>query len=172
MLTKRENLELIRLLHKMEWPVAPDLFDAICNNLPVNPIDLAVVREGDEGPEVFLIYRDDTFFKGWHFPGSVILPGRTIDSVLKDIMEREVGVRVKGLTFDLVGFHQFMKGKGVGRCSRGQELDVFYAVSLGRNCKVKIDENRKFFPLHKLPKDILSHHKILAVSIKTYMERE
>lgn len=169
MLAKQENLELVRLLNKIEWPVCPDLFDAICNNLPVNPVDLAVIRKGEEGPEVFLIYRDDHFFKGWHFPGSVILPGRAIKSVLKDVIEREVGVRTRGLSFDLVGIHQFMKGKSAGKCARGQELDVFYAIFLTKDVNVGTGEHRKFFPLNKLPKNILSHHKVLAASIKEYV---
>lgn len=170
MLTNKENLELIYLLNKIEWPVTPDLFDAICNNLSVNPIDLAVLREGDEGSEVFLIYREDNFFKGWHFPGSVILPGHTIKSVLKDIVGREMGISAEGFAFDLVGVHQFMKGNNIGECPRGQEVDLFHVLFLDRGTKIEIDENRKFFPISKFPDDILSHHKVLFSSIKKYLK--
>lgn len=170
MLTNKENLELIYLLNKIEWPVTPDLFDAICNNLSVNPIDLAVLREGDEGPEIFLIYREDNFFKGWHFPGSVILPGRTVSFALKDIVEREIGTSTEGLTFEFVGFHQFMKGGSFGECPRGQEVDLFHVLFLDRETKIETDESRKFFPISKFPDDILSHHKVLFSSIKKYLE--
>src|SRR3989344_322546 len=151
MITNEENLELVRLLKKVEWPVPLDLFDAICNNLSVNPIDLAVIRKGDEGYEVFMNYREDIFFKGWHFPGSIILPGRTIMSVLEDVIEREVGTSAEGLKFEFVGFHQFMKGSGFGECPRGQEVDLFHVVFLDQEIKIETDDTRRFFPINKFP---------------------
>ena len=169
MLINEENFELIRLLNKIEWPVTPDVFDAVCNNLSINPVDLALLRKGEKEHEVFLIYREDKFFKGWHFPGSVILPGRTVNSVLKDVVEREIGISAQGLMFELVGFHQFMKGKNTGECPRGQEISLFHALFLDSKTKIETDKNRKFFPINKLPHNILPHHKILALDLKEYL---
>ena len=94
MLTAQENFQLVKLLDKLEWPVTPEVFDALCVNFVTSPIELAVIRRGEKEQEVLMIYREDKFFNGWHIPGSVILPGRTIELVLSALVRREVGIEI------------------------------------------------------------------------------
>ncbi|MDO8604210.1 MAG: hypothetical protein Q7K40_02300 [bacterium] len=169
MLTNQENFELIRLLNKIEWPVRSDLFDAFCGNMLTSPVDLALLKKSAAGFEIFLIYRKDKFFDGWHVPGSVMLPGRTVLTVLKDVMEREINIHEKNFDFKFIGFHQFMKGHEFGQCSRGQETELLYVLFLEESTKIRTDNERKFFSIEKLPDDILSHHQILISSIKNYL---
>lgn len=171
MLTNQENLELVRLLNKIEWPVSADLFDAICGNMSINPVDLAILKKSTDGFKIFLIYRKDNFFDGWHIPGSVILPGRTIAMVLKDIIEREINIPEKGFDFKFITFHQFMKGSNLGQCPRGQETELLYALFLEEDVRIETDEFRKFFPIEKPPENALSHHKTLLLSIRNYLSK-
>ena len=48
MLTAQENFQLVKLLDKLEWPVTPEVFDALCVNFVTSPIELAVIRRGEK----------------------------------------------------------------------------------------------------------------------------
>lgn len=172
MLTDGENRQLVELLGKLSWPVDPGVFDALCENLSVTPVELAVVRKGPRGPEVFMVYRKDKFFTGWHITGSIVRPGRTVDDVLRDIVSREVGVSLAEPLFEFIRFRQFMKGEGPNQSRRGQEVSLIHSLFLPEGTEVHLDAGRKFFPLHDVPGDTLEHHKVVLADIREYLARD
>lgn len=171
MLNEEETDQLVTLLGKLTWPVDSRVFDALCENFSVTPVELVVLRESREGPEVFMIYRKDRFFTGWHSTGSIILPGRTVDFVLRDIITREVGISLAAPHFEFVRFRQFMKGNGPNQSARGQEVSLIHVLRLPKEVEVSLNAERKFFPLSKLPEDLLQHHKMVLADVKKYLSR-
>lgn len=171
MLTEVENRQLIELLGRLTWPVPPDVFDAICENFSVTPIELAVVRDGKEGPEIFMIYRNDAYFKGWHITGSIIIPGRTVDFVLKDIITREVDISLAEPHFEFVRFRQAMKGNGPDQSRRSQEVSLIHVLRLPNGTGIPLDAERRFFPLDQLPEDIIAHHVNILADVRGYLSK-
>ena len=169
MLTEKENQQLVALLGKLAWPADRSVFNALCENFSVTPIELVVIREGVHGPEVFLSYRNDEYFTGWHITCSIILPGWTADRVIKDILSREVGISLAEPRAEFVRFRQFMKGGGYGQSRRGQEVSLIHVLRLPEGTEVSLDAGRKFFPLSELPEDILFHHKVVLADVKEYL---
>jgi len=63
-------------------------FPAICS-------DAAVLRRTDTGVEVFLTYRKDYFFDGYHLPGSILISGDTLEARLASVIRTEIGEQVE-----------------------------------------------------------------------------
>ena len=168
-MTNEENQQLAALLGKLTWPVAPEVFDALCENFIATPVELAIVRESSNWPEVFMIYRDDTYFHGWHITGSLILPGRTVGTVVHDIISRELGISLSEPDLTFIRFREFMKGAGPGQSSRGQELSLIHVLRLPEDADVPLDEHRKFFPLSDLPSTTLPHHVVVLEDVREYL---
>jgi hypothetical protein len=171
MLTGGENHQLAELLKKLSWPVDSKVFDALCENFSVTPVELAVMRKSLCGPEVFMVYRNDKFFRGWHITGSIVVPGRTTDDVLRDIVSREVGISFAEPHFSFVRFRQFMKGSGPNQSRRGQEVSLIHILFLPDDTDVSLDGERGFFPLNNLPRDTLQHHKVVLADVREYLAR-
>lgn len=150
-LTEKESKTLVSLMKKVEFPVSPEIFNAWCWSFITNPIELAVLRVRDGYQEVFMIYRDDAFYKGWHLPGSIYLPGDTAQQVIQRLVKREVMQEITPAEF--IGYAEISKAEN----SRGQELSLLF-VSW---CKGSDVSHGKFFPLENPPTDTLEHHKKL-----------
>lgn len=68
-------------------PMSPyDIFLKFMSKVVPSAIKLLIVRDG----KVFLMWREDKFFRGWHTPGSYMAPGETLEQSAQRIMDREV----------------------------------------------------------------------------------
>lgn len=129
-LSEKESQTLIQLLNKWEGgPLSPELFDALGRIIPQVAIEMNVVREGTNGPELVLIYRDehDIHWPGMlHQPGTILrnsdFIGEPIDpraSAYKRLLQNEIR-------------HELMNVQDLGTIyrvlARGAEIvHVFYA---------------------------------------------
>jgi ADP-ribose pyrophosphatase YjhB (NUDIX family) len=144
-LNQEEENKLIYLLKKVSFPMSKNLFYAWSENLTTVAIEVALLRKNGE---IFLTYRDDKYFKGWHIPGSIMIPGDTVNDVLSRVMKNEINMPFSTPTF----FNWFERTKGVNT-QRGQNLALVFIVVAEGN----IEENgvRKFFPTNNPPKDLI-----------------
>jgi ADP-ribose pyrophosphatase YjhB (NUDIX family) len=163
-LTPLEQNELVRLLGKLEFPTSLPVFFAWCATFGTVGAELAIMRDGSQGPEVFLTYREDKFFKGWHLPGCTHLPTETIMETFERTVKKEIGAKVSAPTS--LGWFERPKGEGSDKCPRGYELlIVFTAQVKGSRAET---ETERFFPLSSLPQTIPNQDAVFARLQQTY----
>lgn len=167
MLNKQEGKQLADLLGKLSFPCSPEVFNALCNNLITNPYELAVLKGRLSGnPEVLMIYREDNWYKGWHIPGTVMLPGDTEESAFRRLVTKEVGGDVT--TAEFVDRMHFKAGNGYGENPRGQEISLLFTCDLVGEV---YSRRGKFFPLNKIPKNTLTSHVALIERVRRWIQK-
>lgn len=156
-LTADEEEILVNLMERVEFPVSPRIFDVWCNKFTVNVVELATTRLNSSGlREILLIYRKDKFFDGWHIPGSVILPCRTVNDTISKIVSSELGnVSLSTPIF----LNWFEKVVGVDRNLRGQEMSLLFHSNI--DGFFKESESAKFFSFDNIPGNLIESHRIL-----------
>ena len=91
-------------------------FPAICS-------DAALLRKTDGGVEVFLTYRKDYFFDGFHIPGSILIAGDTLESRLAKVVAGEIGLAVQLSRIPgCIAQAEILPGNTETTCPRGQVL--------------------------------------------------
>lgn len=138
------NLE-IKTLEKLlkKVPALPrvprELFIPLMSkNVPV-AIELAPVSNG----KVLLAYRNDAFYKGWHFPGSFMIPGETFEESCKRIISNEIGLRVKKISLMFIAVSP--------RNKRFPLAHILFRCDVSGTAK-----RGEWFS--KMPKDIIASH--------------
>lgn len=150
-LTKMEIKTLARLLKRL--PQIPDIPKKIftplmSKNVPVTT-ELALIQ----GKKVLLIYRDDKYFKGWHFPGSLMSPRETFLMTCQRIARVEVGLKIKNSK--LLSARRVVIYSG----RRFKCVSIFFSCAT-----LKIARRGAWFA--KMPKDIIPEHRKLWQIIK------
>jgi len=157
MLTIIETEQLAELLRKATWPLPEPVFHALMSMSVSVPIELGVFNEDGH---VMLIYRDDSEFKGWHLPGTVLRDNEDVPGAVIRLVKTEVRAEVSD-----------PKPLGWLECKR-DETPSRHAIALLHTCSLSgIYRNgsmKAFFDPDALPKDTLQHHKTV---IRVIIER-
>ena len=158
-LTPAEMRQLIKLWDKVRWPAPEELFEAHCRNEVAIAVELAVLRKQGKKYQVLLIERKDKFFKGWHMPGSLLLPGENIKAVIRRLKRREVTVLITKPQF--IGIHE-------SHSRRSSE-----EVGLLHICYTKgsTPKNGEFFDISHLPQGTLLHHRWMLRAVRQHLAR-
>lgn len=154
-LTEQEEKVLIGLLAKMERPYSEKLFQAICAYTLAGSVEVAPLTPG---AKVLLFRRPPTdpfFANQWHIPGTMQLPGDTVQDALTRILEKEELRDIRHSEPQFLSYYEVRRGSGVGENPRGQERSLVFTVWVNE----KDPGIGTFFPLGNLPADTLSHHK-------------
>ena len=154
MLTAKEQGQLVRLMRKAEFPLPREVFNAWCENFTVPCIELAIVRKTMNDRELFLTYREDEFYKGWHIPGAVIQPGEKVEDVFERISRDELqGAKCAPRFF---AWLEYLKGTGEGQSARGHTIALIFSADAPE--MLRESNHAKFLPLSKIPGDLISEH--------------
>ncbi|TAN45672.1 MAG: NUDIX domain-containing protein [Rhodospirillales bacterium] len=144
MLTQRELKELVTLLKKISRPkrdLPQPVFDALIPVLPFIACELVVTNHRGE---ILLTWRDDRYWKGWHFPGGLLRYGESFLHRIRYVARHELGVRVTRARFLSV-----LNYPGAGRG---------HGVSLVWHCTVdRTPKKGKFF--RRMPHGIIWEHR-------------
>lgn len=168
-LTKNEQNELVRLMKKIEFPAPVEIFNTWHNVFGIVCAELVVLRQKNGIYEIFLEYRNDQFFCGWHIQGRVHFPNEKIMDTLDRVIKEEVRTIVTTPKF--FGWFEYPKGNDIGQCERGH---AFSFVFISKPKKMPTtNATRKFFPLNQLPKNLLKGHVpvIKAISKKLNLQK-
>ncbi|MFA6339048.1 MAG: hypothetical protein WCW87_03255 [Candidatus Paceibacterota bacterium] len=168
MLTPKEEKILSELINKIEFPIGIDIFYAWAQNFYQNAVEFIILREGVDEKEIFLIWRDDKYYKCFHIPGTIIRPKETQKIALKRLVKDEIN-NAKLSTPKYLKFIEFMKGDKEGELARGQVCSFIYVANTKDDLKI-IDG--KFFPISKIPDNTLSAHKIIIDYIKKEIDKK
>jgi ADP-ribose pyrophosphatase YjhB (NUDIX family) len=143
-----KNKSLIEQIKKLKTPLPEEIFNALNKLVPFAACEIAVVNK--EG--VLLTFRQDKFWKGWHFPGSIIRSGESFADVLKRTAKKELGSALKSFEFLLP--MNYPKG------ARGHSISFVFL------CRLKGKPRKgKFFS--KMPESIIKEHKELFKKLTT-----
>lgn len=117
------------------------VFDALCKLVPFPACELVVVNADKE---VLLTWRDDGYWRGWHFPGGLMRMNEDFISRLNKTAQREFGCKVISAKY-LFPFNY-------PRTARGHDVSFIFL------CKIKgKPTDGKFFK--KMPKDLIAQHR-------------
>ncbi|MEK9154608.1 MAG: NUDIX domain-containing protein [Patescibacteria group bacterium] len=152
MLNKKEFKQLSSLLKKIKNPhegLPQPVFDALLNVVPFFACELVIV--GKKG--ILLTWREDKWWKGWHFPGGLLRYRESFDERIAKVAFNELGINIKKSKF------LFLKNYDQGiRC---------HTISAVFLCKTDMTpKDGKFF--EKMPKNIIEEHKELWKMVKKY----
>jgi hypothetical protein len=86
-------------IRKIGFPLPLPLFLGWLKTFYANSVEPAVLRKRRTTAEIFLVQRpaDDPFYAGkWHLPGAIVLPNTTFRITLRKLMQRELGIVLRG----------------------------------------------------------------------------
>ncbi len=143
MLTKKETEQLVSLLKKIPDPhegLPQPVFDALCDVVPFAACELVVMNKKGE---LLLTWREDRWWKGWHFPGGLLRHRESPDDRLKKMALHEIGIHLKKYKFLFpVDYSKGLRGSG---------------ISLVFLCDHESPKEGTFFKT--MPKDIIPEHR-------------
>lgn len=150
-LTKAEIKTLARLLKRLpQIPHIPEkiFIPFMSKNVPIT-IELAFIQR----KKALLIYRDDKYYTGWHFPGSFMSPRETFLTACQRTARVEVGLKIKNsrlLSTRRVALYSSRRFKCVSICFSYPTLEI----------------PRRGAWFAKMPKDIIPEHRKLWQNIR------
>lgn len=119
------------------------IFDALATFMPFIAVEVIVVnRKG----EMLLTWREDRYWRGWHFPGGLLRFGESFEERLQKTVRRELGVKIKS--------HKFLAPKNYGRHERGHDVSLLFLCQLTGSPK-----RGQFFKT--MPREIITVHQSL-----------
>ena len=89
--SKKVFLEVLKMLPPAPAIPGAEIFRELGLKTVAYFIDFAIIREG----KVYLAYRDDKFYKGWHFPGFCRTPRTELFADCQKAIARELGDSIK-----------------------------------------------------------------------------
>ena len=151
MLDKKELKQLVSLLKKIDKPhdgLPQPVFCALCDVIPFVACELVVV--GKKG--ILLTWREDKWWKGWHFPGGLLRYRESFDERIQKVAFDELGINLTSYKFLFpINYSQGVRG---------------HSVSLVFLCETAmVPKDGKFFK--KMPKNIIEAHKELWDKVRT-----
>lgn len=150
MINQKEIKQLVSLIKKIDNPhegLPKPVFDVLVKIVPFVACELVIKEERG----ILLKWRDDKFWRGWHFPGGLLRVAETFEERIANTAWNELGINIKN--------HKFLCVKGYNTGVRA------HTVSLVFLCETEMDpKNGKFFK--KMPKNIIEEHKELWKSVE------
>lgn len=156
MLTSKEKGRLVELLNKIEQPhlgLPQEVFNALVKIVPFIACELAIVNDKKE---FLLTWRNDKYWRGWHFPGGLLRFRESFDERIQAVAQKELDIYISNYTF-LRPFNYLG-----GPCG--------HIVSLLFLCQTPdAPKNGRWFK--KAPKNIIKHHKEFFEEAETFLPK-
>jgi ADP-ribose pyrophosphatase YjhB (NUDIX family) len=147
MFTKKDEknfLSAVKNIKNPEKGLPFSVFESLCEIVPFVGCEIIIQ---DKNKKFLLTWRNDKWWKGWHFPGGLLRVGETFEQRINKTAIRELGVKIKKTVF--------LKPINDGyKDSRGYGISLVFLCTPTQKPKVG-----KFFS--KMPRDIIPEHKIL-----------
>ena len=127
-----------------QYGIGKELFDAIIKMVPQTAIEAIIVDDIKSPKKVLLTQRSDTYYQGWHFPGSFIRFKEKMQDAVRRVVLSEVGANIQTIK-DLNKKYEHFDG-------RGHSIGLLFLVTLSSQPKAG-----QWF--YTIPKKIIAHHK-------------
>ncbi len=156
-LNKNELETLAGLLRRIDnTQITGPVWHALVKKFPTVAVELIIL---DEDNNVFLVYRKDEEFCGWHHPGSVWNDWETIDQRLERLIEREIteDAQMKISKPYPIGWRIEYKDIPKNNKVTRSTCSLYYVAKKEGEFVKKAGYD--FFPFDQLPEDTLPFHK-------------
>lgn len=169
-LTDTEKVEFAALFKKAKsTDFKREIFHEMVKKTISVPIELMIVNQADE---VFLVYRKDNEFDGYHHPGTVINDWETYETALKRLLAGEI-VKDAGLEIAkpvMFAVTEGPRGDVPGGNPTRHAISLFHVARF--HGKFSEKSGMGFFPLNALPENTLEFHRyyienVLSPYLKT-----
>ncbi len=166
-LTDDEKEELANLLKKANnVEIRGEIWHQLVVKFITVPIELCILNERNE---VFLVYRKDREFDGYHMPGTVVNDWEDVTTARTRLVHGEVMI---GAGFSITDPHP-IGWLEVGRGEEPYQDRHRHAVSLLHIARTTSEftprEGMGFYPFDEIPKNTLGHHQYLLTFFKRYL---
>jgi len=84
----------IGLIQNPAQGIGTDLFEAIITRVPQPCVEALVVDNLYNPQRIYLTWREDQHYYGWHFPGTFIRFGESFEDAIRRVVQREVNAGV------------------------------------------------------------------------------
>lgn len=167
-LDEDEKKEFVNLLEKVDnIQIRGEIWHQLVKKFITVPIELCILDDQDK---VFLVYRKDREFDGYHMPGTVVNDWETVKEARLRLVNGEV-IRDAGFQVsepEPIGWIEVRRGDGA------EENKTRNAVSLLHVSRLQGDFQKKegigFFAFDSLPENTLGCHKFLLRKFAQYLE--
>jgi len=150
-------------------PYGTKLFDALARVTISVAVEACALRKSSKTDEIEVFWRrrsmDDTAYPGeWHFPGSVMRPGETVEDVLRRLEKREFGTSI--LSFDFVANLNNINEE------RGHFFTPVYLLELADNAASS--DTKGWFSITNLPIPVVGFHlnDLLPLVTKAFLNKK
>jgi ADP-ribose pyrophosphatase YjhB (NUDIX family) len=143
---EKEVDRLIRQIREPEKGIGSDLFEAIIKVVPQPCVEAVVVNSINLPREIYLVWRNDQFYSGWHCPGTFIRFAEDFETALQRLLLREIKTEFRRFRPTDVQYSR--------KDSRGHTVGTVWLVEPDSKPR-----NGRWFPIAKLPRRILPHHR-------------
>ena len=151
-ISQDEIIRLAELLGKIDQPkngLPQPVFDSLVKIVPFVACELII--EGEDG--YLMTWREDEFFKGWHFPGGLLRYSEEFDDRIQKTAQKELGVMIKN--------YRLILTKNYPRSSRGHGVCFIFLCTIN-----EIPKDGEYFK--EMPEDIIKEHRLLWGEIANY----
>ena len=150
--SNKDHKNLSKAIRKLKFPIPVEIFNALNATIPISACEIVIF---DKSKGLLLTWREDEFWKGWHFPGSIIRKGEKFEQTLKRVAKDELGRNLKS--------HQFIFPMNYHNGPRGHSVSFVFLCELSGQPK-----DGKFFKT--MPKDIIKDHRELWKNFQTFQK--
>lgn len=167
-LNESDKRELAKLLERAKnTDIKGEIWYQFVKKFITVPVELCVL---DKENRVFLVYRKDREFDGYHLPGTIVNDWETVHDARLRLMQGEIK---NDAGFDIsypepIGWLQVRRGEGE------VESPTRHTVALLHIARVEGDftpqEGYGFYALDDIPKNTLRDHKFILRYFRRYIE--
>ena len=158
-LDEEEKKQLAHLLEKVDnVQIRGEIWHQLVKKVITVPIELCIT---DEDNNVFLVYRNDREFDGYHMPGTVINDWETVEEACIRLVQGEV-IRDAGIIITKphsIGWLEVRRGNGPEESKTRNAVSLLFTAKLVSGFTPQ--EGRGFYSLGNLPENTLGHHKFI-----------
>ena len=167
-LTENEEKELASLIEKAESiEIRGEIWHQLVKKFITTPIELCILD--DEG-KVFMVYRKDREFDGYHIPGSVVNDWETVEGACNRLVQSEI-ITDAGIEITEpkpIGWIDSPRDVWPDEVSTRHGISLLYIAYFHGEFLPK--EGMSFFTFDSIPDNTLGGHKFLLPFFKRYLE--
>ncbi len=167
-LSEEEKVELSTLLERAKnTDIKGEIWYQMVKKFITVPVELCVL---DKDNKVFLVYRKDREFDGYHLPGTIVNDWETVHDARVRLMEGEIK-KDAGFTIsypESIGWLQVRRGEGENDSPTRNTVALLHIARLEGDFTPQ--EGYGFYMFDNIPKSTLKDHKFILRYFKRYLE--
>lgn len=167
-LTLEEKKDLADLLKKVSnVEIRGEIWHQLVHKFITIPIELCILNDRNE---VFLVYRKDREFDGYHMPGTVLNDWEDVSKARSRLVLGEVmtGAGISITEPQSIGWFEITRGTKAHEDPHRHEISLLHVAYITNEFIPR--DGMGFYSFEELPENILGHHKYLLQFFKRYLE--